>query len=424
VRKKRLLTIASATFAVCLTATACGGSTSTTAASGNTFNEALSSIVNQSSSVGGTLNLEDSAGFDYLDPGRTYEEATEDLYRLFDRTMMTYKHAPGTTGLQVEDDLATSQVVSNDDQTWTYTIVPNAKFSNGDPITTKDIAYAIERSNFDATGAISGGPTYFANLLQDDNDYQGPYKDPNGQVSGILTPNATTITFNLVKPFADFPYLMTLLQTSPIEPSHDAGANYDTDISKDLFTGQYTVASYKPGASLDLVPNPGFTSASDPKGVHTRYASAIDINLTVNASTDDENLLTGASDLDIRGIGVSGATESVVLGDPTDRDNADSVLDGSSRSTTSTAVRRSSGPSTSARSRTSPAESWVAGRSPPRSCRRSTPATSSPTSTARPTSRATWTRRRRTSTPARSRRDPPSTRRSRSRRTTRSRARR
>lgn len=331
-RKKRIVAITAAVSAVGLAAAACGSNAGSTAgvssSGGSGFNAALTSIVNQSTSVGGTLKLEDSTDFDYLDPGETYEATTWDLYRLFDRTMLTFKQVPGSTGLQYEGDLATSWTPSNNNKTWSFTIVDNAKFSNGDPITTKDIAYAIERSNFDSTGAIHGGPTYFASLIQNTNDYKGPYKDPTGQVSGILTPDATHITFNLTQSFADFPYLMTLLQTSPIEPTHDAAAAYDTAISKDLFTGQYTVSSYNPQSSLKLIPNPNFVSASDPNHVHTRYANAVDVSLKVDSTTVDQNLLSGASNLDVHGLGVSQGTQSIVLADPKDKANADSALSG------------------------------------------------------------------------------------------------
>jgi peptide/nickel transport system substrate-binding protein len=334
-RKKRIVAITAAVSAVGLAAAACGsnaGSTGSTAGVSNGgasgYNAALTSIVNQSTSVGGTLKLEDSTNFDYLDPGKTYEATTWDLYRLFDRTMLTFKQEPGNAGLQLEGDLATDWKSSNANKTWTFTIVDNAKYSDGDTITTKDIAYAIERSNFDKTGTIHGGPTYFAGLIQNNNNYQGPYKDPKGQVSGIKTPDATHIEFDLTQSFADFPYLMTLLQTTPIEQSHDAGAAYDTNISKDSFTGQYTVSSYNAASSLQLVPNPDFVAASDPNHVHNRYASAVDISLKVDSTTVDQNLLSGASNLDVHGLGVSQGTQSIVLANPKDKANADAALSG------------------------------------------------------------------------------------------------
>jgi peptide/nickel transport system substrate-binding protein len=328
--KRRIVALTAAVIAVGLAAAACSsssGSGSGSGSSGGGFNAAVTSIVNPSSSVGGTLKLEDSATFDSLDPGVTYEATTWDLYRLWDRTLLTFKQEPGAAGLQLEGDLAKTWTGSNSNRTWTVTIVDNAKFSDGDPITTKDIAYAIERSNF-APDTISGGPPYFANLLTNTTNYKGPYADPSGQVSGISTPNDTTIVFNLNQSFADFPYLLTLLQTTPIEPKDDPGKAYDTELSKDSFTGEYEVASYNPQSSLDLVPNPDFDSSSDPNGVHKRYASAVDVSLAVDSSTVDENLLLGSSNLDVHGLGVGTGMQSVVLANPKDKANADVDVNG------------------------------------------------------------------------------------------------
>lgn len=330
-RNKRIAVLTVAVTALGLVTTACGsssgGSNPAGPSSSGGYDEAVSSIVNPSSSIGGTLKLDDSTTFDSLDPGVTYESTTWDLYRLFDRALLSYKQEPGIDGLQLEGDLAKSWTSSNSNKTWTVTIVDDAKFSDGDSITTKDIAYAIDRSSY-APNTISGAPPYFSDLLTDTNDYQGPYQDPNGQVSGIQTPNDTTIVFNLNQSFADFPYLLTLPQTTPIEPSHDPGKAYDTEISKDSFTGQYEVATYNPQSALDLVPNPNFVSSSDPNGVHKRYASAVDISLGVDSMMVDQSLLEGSTGLDVHGLGVGTGTQSIVLANPKDKANADAVVNG------------------------------------------------------------------------------------------------
>ena len=331
-RKKRLVAITAAISAVALAAAGCRGtSTSSATNPGANYNAADTSIVNPQSGVGGTLDLEESTTVDTLDSGETYESVTWDLYQLFDRTMMGYAQAPGPAGLKLVDDLVTSWASTNDNKTWTYHIQPDARFSDGDVITTKDVAYAIERSSFDATQTISGGPSYFADLLQDTNNYEGPYKDQGGQVSGISTPNDTTIVFNLTKPFADFNYLMTLPQTTPIEPSHDPRANYSTDVSKDSFTGQYEVQSFSLSSSdpgMVLVPNPYFSESTDPSHLHVRHAAKVVVTEGVNSTTVDQNLLADKSNIDIRGVGVQDATQNLILSNPRYRSNADDAETG------------------------------------------------------------------------------------------------
>jgi peptide/nickel transport system substrate-binding protein len=331
-RKKGLAAIAAAISAVALSAAACGGNTATLAADPAAgYGAADTSIVNPQSGVGGTLDLEESSTVDTLDSGETYESVTWDLYQLFDRTMMSYAQAPGAAGLKLVPDLVTGYSSTDDNQVWTYHIQPDARFSDGDLITTADVAYAIERSSFDATQTVHGGPAYFADLLQDDNNYQGPYDDAKSQLSGILTPNPTTITFKLNKPFADFNYLMTLPQTTPIEPGHDPRAAYSTDVSKDSFTGQYEVQSFSLSSTnpgMVLVPNPYFKESTDPSHLHVRHAGKIVVTEGLNTTTDDQNLLAGKSNLDIRGLGVQDATQDLILSNPKYRANADDAETG------------------------------------------------------------------------------------------------
>ena len=74
---------------------------------------------------------------------------------------MTFKPAAGKESLKVVPDLATSLgKASADAKTWTYTIRKGVKFEDGTEITSKDVKYAVERSNF-APEALSNGPTYF-----------------------------------------------------------------------------------------------------------------------------------------------------------------------------------------------------------------------------------------------------------------------
>ena len=66
---------------------------------------------------------------------------------------------------------------SDGGKTWTYTLRPGLKSSDGTPITSADVKYAIERSNY-APDVLSNGPTYFnAAARGQRRSYQGPYKD-------------------------------------------------------------------------------------------------------------------------------------------------------------------------------------------------------------------------------------------------------
>ncbi len=222
--------------------------------------------MNPSTKKGGTVTMEDSDVPDSLDPGNTYYGWVQNFSRLYGRSLLTFKPAAGSDGLSVVPDLATGLgKASPDAKTWTYTLRSGIKFQDGTPVTSKDVKYAIERSNF-APEALSNGPTYFKAYLADDAKYQGPYKDksPSGLAS-IATPDDHTIVFHLAKPFADFDYLATFSQTAPIEQSKDTGASYVNHI---LSTGPYMFQSYQDGKSATLVRNPQWVASTrpDPQG--------------------------------------------------------------------------------------------------------------------------------------------------------------
>ncbi|MFJ8201162.1 ABC transporter substrate-binding protein [Streptomyces sp. NPDC096152] len=270
---------------------------------------ALDSIVNASSKKGGTVNLEDSDVPDSLDPGNTYYGFVQNFSRLYARTLVTFKPAAGKDGLTVVPDLATSLgKASADAKTWTYHLRSGLKFEDGTPITSKDVKYAIERSNF-APEALSNGPTYFKAYLEGGDKYKGPYKDKSAEgLKSIETPDDTTIVFHLAKPFADFDYLATFSQTAPVPQAKDDGAKY---VQHMVSSGPYKFASYEEGASASLVRNPNWDPKTDP--IRKALPDKINVKFKVNPVSIDNNLLADKTTADITGAGVQAQTQPRVL---------------------------------------------------------------------------------------------------------------
>ncbi|MDX6356463.1 MAG: peptide/nickel transport system substrate-binding protein, partial [Streptomyces sp.] len=269
---------------------------------------ALTGIVNESTQKGGTVTGEFSDVPDSLDPGNTYYGWVQNFSRLYARTLLSFKPAAGKDGLTVVPDLATGLGKSSPDaKTWTYTIRSGLKYDDGTPITTKDIKYAIERSNF-APEALSNGPTYFKSYLANDTSYQGPYKDKSANgLASIETPNNTTIIFHLSKPFADFDYLATFSQTAPVPQAKDTGADYVKNI---VSSGPYKISSYQDGVGVTLVRNPNWSKATDP--VRTALPDGYKIKFKVDQTTIDNNLVAGNTTVDLGGTGVSPDSQAKV----------------------------------------------------------------------------------------------------------------
>ena len=129
------------------------------------YNAANTGIVNASTKTGGVVKYGLSSTPDSFDPGNTYYAFVWDASRLWARALTTFRPLPGKPGLQLVPDLATSLgKVSDGGKTYTYTLRSGLKFSDGSPITSADVKYAVERSNY-SPDVLSNGPTYFNAVL-------------------------------------------------------------------------------------------------------------------------------------------------------------------------------------------------------------------------------------------------------------------
>ena len=323
-RKTKLITAAAGAVAMATVVSACGSSSSSgTNTSTSSFNAGLTSIVNASSHQGGTLRMAQTSDWDSMDSGNTYYAYSWDFIRLYGRSLVTWKQAPGNAGLQLVPDLATDTgTVSADGLTWTYHLRSGATYQDGTAIKASDVKYAVERSNYGQDTLING-PNYFQQALQDNTHYKGPYLDKNTAdgVSGIVADDATgTISFHLTQKLADFPQLAALPSTIPVPQSKDTGANYYKNI---LSSGQYEISSYVPGKSATLIPNPNFKSSTDPEGIHKVTADKIIVQLNVSQDQIDQELLHGQLDVDLDGTGVGTTAQSQILANPALKAQAD-----------------------------------------------------------------------------------------------------
>jgi ABC-type transport system substrate-binding protein len=318
-----------------LTLAACGssggGSTNTggSTSSNASYNAAVTGVVNPSTAKGGTLTMDLSNTPDSTDPQNTYYAFMWNFVRLYTMQLLTYKSAPGKAGDDLVPDLATGLgTATANDTVWTYHLQPDVKFENGHTVTSSDVKYGIERTY--AKSVLPNGPTYYQVLLQDPK-YPGPYVDRSKNVMGLTsidTPNPTTIVFHLSQPFSDFNYVVAIPQSTPAEPSWDTGkyggANYQLHPES---TGPYEFQSYTLNKQLTLVRNPFWKASTDPQA--KQLLDKIVVNMNVNQSEIDNNLLSNYADIDMGGVGIQTASvRDKVLTNATDKANADDALSG------------------------------------------------------------------------------------------------
>jgi ABC-type transport system substrate-binding protein/serine/threonine protein kinase len=291
----------------------------------------LDGVVKPSATKGGTLQLAASSAEDgMLDPARTYVQASWNLQRLYLRKLVDYAPVPGAGGRKLLPDLATDTGrVSSDGRTWTFTLKPGLTFDNGAPVTSQDVKYGIERT-FDRL-QFGTGPTYFVDLLDQGQNYPGPYKDTDPDKLGlrsVATPDASTVVFTLARPFADFRYVLAMSMAAPIPRAADGGDGEDFQ-KHPVGSGPYKIASYTADSSLHMVRNPHWKQSTDP--IRSALPDAVDLRLYSSQEAVEDALLSGSADLDLNAQTLSDSAEAKLLNDPQLKSRADLVYTGATR---------------------------------------------------------------------------------------------
>ena len=232
------------TAALALTATACNANPTTgpTAAPTGTHR-------------GGTLTIYTSSTEQSFDPAKSQSLAITSQ-GLVHRRLTTWDIRPGKSP-RVVPDLATDTGTPGDGgRTWTYTLKPGLTFSDGEPITSADIKYGIERS---FAPELSGGLGYHKILLAGGDTYTGPYRGK--ELASVETPDARTIVFKLNTPYGDWPWIASMPAFAPVPKAKDTKpATYGND---PVASGPYEVQSNKPGSAVTLVRNPEWSAQTD-----------------------------------------------------------------------------------------------------------------------------------------------------------------
>lgn len=262
-----------------------------------------------STRTGGTLRLVAGA-VDSLDPARSYSPGVWNVMRLYTRQLVAYAPRPGTGGARTVGDLATAPGRTTDGgRTWTYTLRPGLTWEDGSPLTSADVKYGIER--LFASDVITGGPNWAVQLLDDRaKPYDGPYRDKRGLAS-IATPDARTIRFTLVRPFADWDEVLALPAASPVKAAADTGKDYGRT---PLSSGPYRITGIGRDGTVSFARNLRWSRATDP--VRTALPDKVVLATDVLPPERDRRVLAGTADADVSGSGLQSEAAATALHDP------------------------------------------------------------------------------------------------------------
>jgi peptide/nickel transport system substrate-binding protein len=223
------------------------------------------------------------------------------LTSLVDRTLVSYRHVAGAAGDKLVPDIATAVPRPTDGgTTYTFHLKPGVMF--GPPVnravTSKDVLYAFERL---ANPKDGGQYAFYYTVIKGFSEY-GAGKAKT--ISGIETPNDSTVVFHLAQPAGDFLYRLGMAATGPI-PAEVAKCfegepgRYGRDV---VSTGPYMLAgidkvdisscsTLKPASGFDgqttmtLVRNPNYAPNTDSPAV--RQSLPDEFQFTVDSSATD-----------------------------------------------------------------------------------------------------------------------------------------
>jgi peptide/nickel transport system substrate-binding protein len=273
------------------------------------------------STPSGTLTIagsEDVSGM--LDPQGEYDTVGYTVLRALDRTLVSYPTSSNfTTATSLVADAATEVPtvanggITNGGLTYTFHLRSGLTWDvtdpstgasvgpdSGTPVTSQDFLLGLKRE-CDPVLSGYGNPSYYTATIAGFQSFCTGYEalDPtapaatraayvnDNTISGISTPDSSTIVFTLSEPASDFLNILAMYFAAAAPPS---SLNYIPETAGNPIwaDGPYAVQAYTPGSQITLVPNPYWGSsptatswAQDP--VRNRYVSEISINETLGS---------------------------------------------------------------------------------------------------------------------------------------------
>jgi peptide/nickel transport system substrate-binding protein len=226
-------------------------------------------------------------GIDFLDPGLSYAvEATEILWNVY-LPLIGYQHAGGPAGATLVPYLAEQlPKVSDDGLTYTITLRPGLRYSDGTHVRASDFGATIERD----FKLDSPGVGFFSNI-EGATEYS---KARKGHISGIHADNASrTITIKLKAPQGDFMNILATQFAAPVPARTPARDQSTTPIPS---TGPYMIQKYKPNKSAVLIRNPHFNPARFAGDVPAGNPDRITIDVVADPRVAMKRVIGGDDD--------------------------------------------------------------------------------------------------------------------------------
>jgi len=279
-----LLLLAAALLAGCGGSSKSGGSTAASTAASST-----------GATAAGTVGRDPAdyrvawSDIDYIDPALAYSWGWMLVGQGY-LGLLGYSHESAAKSGDVVPGLAEGMPrISPDRLTYTFTVRPGLRYSNGQPVKVGDFKYAVERMfriNSPAVGFVStivGADAYA--------------RHPTGSLSGITMNEQTrTITFRLTKPRGDF---LNIIALSFLVPVPEGTPATDQSTHPIPSAGPFEIQSFHPGQSFVLLRNKYYRPVP---GIPAARPARVDGTIVKDPDQALQMAIDGKVDYDFTGV--------------------------------------------------------------------------------------------------------------------------
>lgn len=279
--------------------------------------------------AGGTLHIVAASGPAHLDTVPSYYTTDYQITHAFTRQLLNYPTLPYTSTSDpnwVKDVTPTPDVatevptvanggITDGGKTYTFHIKPGVDWNTSPPrqVTSQDFLREF-KAFFNPVSPV-GNPVYYESTIagltayanQETAYFASKSHAPTAanianfqnthSISGITTPNSSTIQFHLISPASDFLYMLAMPFTSARPVEYDSyvpnSLQLDTHTISD---GPYQISSYVPGKSLTMVRNPAWKQSTDTLR-HDYVAKIVDTFGVTSAQTQLSDMQAGTQDV-------------------------------------------------------------------------------------------------------------------------------
>ncbi|HAH79317.1 MAG TPA: hypothetical protein DCL64_07380 [Ruminococcaceae bacterium] len=290
-RQKKRIGFVGLTLAACLILTSCGGggaASSAAPSSGAPASSAAATDVVKSDELAAKSKYAGTPDADMITINTVSEPTTLNTMLAYDTgsSSILREIVSGLFKLDKSDkpipDLIESYEVSDDKLTYTFKLKQGPKWSNGEPVTSKDYVFGWTTAMKKETAAnyafilydnIKGGKDYFDGKIKEDQ-------------LGIKAPDDYTLSITFVRPIPYALHLFTFTAYMPLNQKayESIGAdNYAKEADKVVTNGAYKVSEWKHNDHVTLAKNEDYWD-KDKIGIpKIKYVMLSDANATLNA---------------------------------------------------------------------------------------------------------------------------------------------